>query len=49
MNHPVTPYPDLDDESPRGGAIVWLLVADLLALLCGAGALAVYLLRSLMH
>ena len=49
MNHPVTPYPDLDDEAPRGGAIVWLLVADALALLCGALAVAVYLIRSLIR
>ena len=41
----LNPYPDLDDEAPRGGAIVWLLLADLLALLCGALAVALWLLR----
>ena len=50
MKHPVTQYPAIDDEAPRGGAIVWLLLADALALLlCGAGALAVWIVRSLMH
>ena len=45
------PYPlqDLDDEPPRGGAIVWLLLADALALLCGALAVGLYLLRQLMQ
>ena len=45
------PYPlhDIDDEAPRGGAIVWLIVADALALLCGALAVAVYLIRSIIR
>src|SRR3990167_481781 len=42
---PMMPYPDIDDEAPRGGAIVWLLIADALALLCGALAVGLYLLR----
>ena len=40
----IFPYQDIDDEAPpRGGAIVWLLVADALALLCGALAVAVWM------
>jgi len=45
----LTPYPDLDDEAPRGGAIVWLLVADALALLCGALAGTVWLIRAMLR
>ena len=47
----MTPYPlqDLDDEAPRGGAIVWLLVADALALLCGALAGTVWLIRAMLR
>ena len=40
---------DIDDEAPRGGAIVWLLVANALALLCGALAGAMWLIRSLIR
>ena len=43
------PYPDIDDEAPRGGAIVWLLVADALALLCGALAVAAWLIRAILR
>ena len=43
------PYPDIDDEAPRGVAIVWLLVADALALLCGALAVGLYLIRLLIR
>ena len=45
----LTPYPDIDDEPPRGGAIVWLLLADLLALLCGALAGAVWIIKTLLR
>ena len=47
----MTPYPlqDIDDEAPRGGAIVWLLLADLVILLCGALAGAVWLIRAMLR
>ena len=45
----LTPYPDIDDEAPRGGAIVWLLLADLVILLCGALAGAVWLIRAMLR
>jgi len=40
---------DIDDEAPRGGAIVWLLLADALALLCGALAGAVWIVRAMLR
>ena len=51
MTSPITPYPDIDDDAsePRGGAIVWLLLADLVILLCGALAGAVWLIRAMLR
>jgi len=45
----IFPYQDIDDEAPRGGAIVWLIVANALALLCGALAVAAWLIRAILR
>ena len=34
---------DGDDSAPTGGAILWLLLGDILALACGAAALLAWI------
>ena len=43
----IAPYQEVDDQT--GGGACWIAAGGVVTLLCGALAVAVWLIRSLMH